>query len=150
NDDLTCEWQPIPYVQSESEAGARRMTSERQQTFLSALKERSSAIQKPGRVQSEWDQFCAERHNYFMSSMLGHNRLLRRLNRDSGAVARLYPEDRFLLMTNILRCEIHRETALTVLRHHFERVDVATKTNDQAHSADNRQVPAHRRQASTA
>jgi hypothetical protein len=28
-----------------------------------------------------------------------------------------------LLMTNILRCDIHRETALTVLRHHFERMN---------------------------
>jgi len=42
--------------------------------------------------------------------------LLRRLNRDNGAVARLYPQERFMLMTNILRCAIHRETALTVLR----------------------------------
>jgi len=56
-----------------------------------------------------------------MSCMLGHNRLLRRLNRDNGAVTRLYGQDRFLMMTNILRCDIHRETALTVLAHHFDR-----------------------------
>ena len=56
-----------------------------------------------------------------MSCMLGHNRLLRRLNRDGGAVTRLYGEERFLMMTNILRCDIHRETALTVLQHHFGR-----------------------------
>ena len=87
NDDLSCEWQPIPYVQSESEAGARRMPPERQRAFLKTLSERSIAIQEPGRIKAEWDKYCGERHHYFMSCMLGHNRLLRRLNRDSGAIA---------------------------------------------------------------
>jgi poly-gamma-glutamate synthesis protein (capsule biosynthesis protein) len=123
NDDLSCEWQPIPYVQSETEAGARKMPPERHCAFLRMLSERSIAIQEPGRVKTEWEKYCAERHHYFMSCMLGHNRLLRRLNRDSGAIARLYPEDRFMLLTNILRCAIHRETALTVLRHHFGRTN---------------------------
>jgi len=134
NDDLSCEWQPIPYVQSEAEAGAHRMPLERQRTFLDMMNERSRAIQKPGRVKAEWDAFCAERHNYFMSCMLGHNRLLRRLNRDNGAIARLYPDDRFMLMTNILRCDIHRETALTVLRHHFKRMNGVAENVNSTHS----------------
>jgi len=143
NDDLTCEWQPIPYVQSEAEAGARKMPAERQQNFLEMLNERSRAIQEPDRVKTEWDKYCAERHNYFMSSMLGHNRLLRRLNRDSGVLARLHPEEHFMLMTNILRCEVHRETALTVLRHHFARMHEAAKGNSTAPSTGARQVEAH-------
>jgi poly-gamma-glutamate capsule biosynthesis protein CapA/YwtB (metallophosphatase superfamily) len=143
NDDLSCEWQPIPYVQSEAEAGARRMPLERQRTFLDMVNERSRAIQEPGRVKAEWDGFCAERHNYFMSCMLGHNRLLRRLNRDSGAIARLYPEDRFMLMTNILRCDIHRETALTVLRHHFRRMNGAAENANSTHSTGTQNVSAH-------
>lgn len=123
NDDLSCEWEPIPYAQSEVEAGAFRMPPERQRTFLDMLSKRSLAIEEPGRVEAEWDKYCAERHHYFMSCMLGHNRLLRRLNRDSGAVARLYPQERFMLMTNILRCAIHRETALTVLRHQLGQMN---------------------------
>lgn len=141
HDDLSFEWQPIPYVQSKAEAGARRMLPERETAFLAELSERSRAIQEPGRVKAEWDKFCAERHNYFMSCMLGHNRLLRRLNRDNGAIARLYPEDRFLLMTNILRCDIHRETALTVLRHHFDRMDA--KTINPARSTEERELQGH-------
>jgi len=56
-----------------------------------------------------------------MSCMLGHNRLLSRLNRRSGAISRLCREDKLLMLTNIVRCDIHRETALTVLGHHFAR-----------------------------
>lgn len=119
NPDLSCEWTPIPYLQSEAQSGASRMSPERERAFLSTLSQRSVSLQESGRVKAEWDKYCAERHNYFMSCMLGHNRLLARLNRNHGAVARLYPEDRFMMMTNILRCDIHRETALTVLRHHF-------------------------------
>jgi poly-gamma-glutamate synthesis protein (capsule biosynthesis protein) len=122
NPDLTCEWQPIPYAQSEEQTGASKMPARRERGFLSALSERSREIQEPGRVQEAWDEYCGERHHYFMSSMLGHNRLLRRLNRN-GAISRLCPEDRFMLMTNILRCDIHRETALTVLQQHFTRMN---------------------------
>jgi poly-gamma-glutamate capsule biosynthesis protein CapA/YwtB (metallophosphatase superfamily) len=142
NDDLSCEWQPIPYVQSEAETGAHRMRPERESAFLKSLSERSRSIQEPGRVKAEWDRFCAERHNYFMSCMLGHNRLLRRLNRDSGAIARLYPEDRFMLMTNILRCDIHRETALTVLRHHFD--GMAAQAAKSVRSTEARQLQPRR------
>jgi len=144
NDDLTCEWQPIPYVQSEAEAGACTMPSHRQRTFLEMVRERSFAIQEPGRVEEEWDKFCAERHHYFMSCMLGHNRLLRRLNRDTGAIARLYPEDRFMLLTNILRCDIHRETALTVLRHHLGLVNERAKTVNSVRSTGARNIRARR------
>src|ERR1051326_1465098 len=132
--DLPCQWQPVPYAQSEEQAGASKMPAQRERAFLSTLSERSRAIQEPGRIQAAWDEYCAERHHYFMSSMLGHNRLLRRLNRN-GAVSRLCPEDRFMLMTNILRCDIHRETALTVLRHHFERTNGAEQKTSSARSS---------------
>jgi poly-gamma-glutamate capsule biosynthesis protein CapA/YwtB (metallophosphatase superfamily) len=151
NDDLTCEWQPIPYVQSEAEAGAKRMPPERERAFLNTLRERSRAIQEPGRVDAEWDKYCGERHHYFMSSMLGHNRLLRRLNRDRGAIARLYPEERFMLMTNILRCAIHRETALTVLRHQLGQMNRSAKTTSSARLTEARDVHSHNsHEASTA
>lgn len=150
NDDLSCEWEPIPYVQSESAVGAHCMPIERQRAFLNALSERSRAIQEPGRVKAEWDKYCAERHNYFMSCMLGHNRLLRRLNRDSGALARLHSEEHFMLMTNILRCDIHRETALTVLRHHFERMNGAAKGAKSGSSSDAREVQGRRSSEVTA
>jgi poly-gamma-glutamate capsule biosynthesis protein CapA/YwtB (metallophosphatase superfamily) len=119
NPDLNCEWQPVPYVQSEAQPGASRMPPEREGAFLKKLSERSQAIQEPGRVKAAWDDYCAERHHYFMSGLLGHNRLLRRLNRHGAIVNHLYPEERLLVLTNILRCDMHRETALTVLNHHF-------------------------------
>lgn len=120
NPDLTCEWFPVPYVQSEAQPGASRMPPERKQPFLEGLNDRSLAIQRDsGHVKAAWDDYCTERHNYFMSSMLGHNRVLRRLNRDTGAIARLHSDENLMLWTNILRCDIHRETALSVLSRHF-------------------------------
>src|SRR5439155_21598414 len=120
NPDLSCEWQPVPYVQSEAQPGVSRMPPEREQKFLKTLTGRSEAIkQKPDCVKRAWEEYCTENHNYFMSSMLGHNRLLRRLNRNSGAIARLHSDENLLLWINVLRCDIHRETALTVLSRHF-------------------------------
>ena len=120
NPDLACEWQPVPYIQSEAQPGVSRMPPERKVGFLKTLNERSHEIQQnPNRVKAEWDSYCSERHNYFMSCMLNHNRVLRRLNRDTGAIARMHSDEHLLLWTNILRCDIHRETAMTVLERHF-------------------------------
>ena len=120
NPDLSCDWQPVPYIQSEIQPGVSRMPPEREEGFLKTLNERSLAIQQdPVRVKAAWEEYCTERHNYFMSCMLDHNRILRRLNRDTGAIARLHSDEHLLLWTNILRCDIHRETALTVLGRHF-------------------------------
>jgi Bacterial capsule synthesis protein PGA_cap len=134
NPDLSCDWEPIPYVQSEAEPGVSRMPPERAQAFLRDLSERSSAMQDPGMVKAAWEEYCTERHNYFMSNMLGHNRLLRRLNRDTGAIARLHNEDKLLLLTNILRCDIHRETALTVLARHFSLTNNGARSSSSAGS----------------
>jgi|ERR1044071_3200764 poly-gamma-glutamate synthesis protein (capsule biosynthesis protein) len=133
---LDCHWQPVPYVQSEAQPGAVKMSVEKERNFLKTLSERSKALQKPGRIEAEWDAYCAERHHYFMSCMLGHNRVLRRLNRNNGAVARLYPQERFMMLTNILRCGIHRETALTVLRHHFSRKQGPQNESNSARASD--------------
>ena len=96
------------------------MPAEREELFLQKLNKRSRDIQEDlDRVKTEWEGYCTERHNYFMSCMLDHNRVLRRLNRDTGAIAKLHSDDHLMLWTNILRCDIHRETALTVLRRHF-------------------------------
>jgi len=132
NPDSSCGWQPLPYVQSEAQPGADRMLPERARAFLKALSERSHVIKEPGYVKAAWDEYCAERHHYFMSCMLGHNRLVSRLNRHNGAIARLCSQERFMMMTNILRCDIHRETALTVLRHHFDRKNGALQRQSDA------------------
>jgi poly-gamma-glutamate synthesis protein (capsule biosynthesis protein) len=132
--DLGCEWQAIPYLQSEAQPGASRMPPEREQAFLNTLAERSLAIQNPVRVQAAWDVYCTERHHYFMSSLLGHNRLLRRLNRHGGAVSRLSSEAKLLGLTNLLRCDMHRETALTVLAQHFARKNGGAQNSGSAWS----------------
>lgn len=105
----------IPFLQSDSAPGARRMDSERQAKFLLSLEERSRAVADDAFVEAEWLKFCeANKHDY-LSSLLGHNRLLAKLNRH-GMIGRLLHGRMSLLRTkNIVCCETHREAVETIL-----------------------------------
>jgi len=84
NDDLSCECSPSAYVQSEAEPApgdAARAAA----GLLEQGSERSLAIRNGVASKQSGRIFAPNRHHYFMSCLLGHNRLLRRINRDSGA-----------------------------------------------------------------
>lgn len=106
----------VPFVQSRGEIGARKMDALNCRSFLSELSERSERIQDEEFVQQRWQQFCAERRNYYLSTVLGHNRILRRLNRNGRLVKLLYSSSALLGLENIVRCEAHREVLEAVLK----------------------------------
>jgi poly-gamma-glutamate capsule biosynthesis protein CapA/YwtB (metallophosphatase superfamily) len=109
--------QLVPYVQSESESGARKMPRGREQEFRLALSNRSQAIQDDAFVEAEWLRFCEERKHSYVSCLLGHNRVLRRLNAQ-GWIARLVHGRQALLgARNVVCCETHREAIGTIFNH---------------------------------
>lgn len=104
----------IPFVQSDPVPGARRMTPEVEQHFRQSLAERSAAIQNPAFVEAEWLRFCEERRKGYLHAVLGHNRVLRKLD-VGGWLTRLLHGRRALLGTrNCVLCETHREALATI------------------------------------
>jgi len=75
-DELSSEWRPIPYLQSDAMPGARRMPPAREKVFLQGLIERSKAIEEKDFVSQSWERFCREQQHSFMSATLGHGRVL--------------------------------------------------------------------------
>jgi poly-gamma-glutamate synthesis protein (capsule biosynthesis protein) len=108
-------WQPIPYTQSELLPGARRMSPERERTFLAGLAERSEAIRDDGFVARSWEQFCRSRQHSFMSYVLGHGRLLRRLNQNGSVVRHIHRKQRLREIKNCILSDTNREVFLGVL-----------------------------------
>ena len=113
--DLSVTWQPVPYTQSDSLPGARRMSPERERDFLAGLAERSEAIKDERFVARAWEQFCRSHRHAFMSFVLGHGRLLRRLNRNGGVVRHVHRKQRLREIRNCVVSDIHREVFLEVL-----------------------------------
>jgi poly-gamma-glutamate synthesis protein (capsule biosynthesis protein) len=106
----------IPFDQSGSAPGARKMAPEAGREFLQKLAEHARAISDDAFVRAEWLKFCQEHKHNYISSLLGHNRILRRLNA-RGKLLKLLHSDRILLGTrNIVCCETHREVIETIFQ----------------------------------
>lgn len=104
----------IPFVQSDPPPGARRMAPEREKEFRLRLDERSRAISDPDFVEKEWIQFCDERKHGYMSALLGHNRILRKLNQRGSITKLLHGRPALLGTRNCVSCETHREAIETI------------------------------------
>ena len=108
----------VPYVQSETRPGARKMAPEEAQKFLRALEQRSAGLTDPALLQQQWRRLCRERkRSYYAGLRLGGaNRVLRYLDRKLGLSERLFTRKQLLVLENYLRCESHREVLEALMR----------------------------------
>ncbi len=113
--DLRARWEPVPYRQSNPSPGARRMSAEKEQAFLQGLAERSQAITDDRFVARQWQQFCRRQRHGLMSFVLGHGRLLRRLNRNGAVVKHVHGKQRLREIKNCVVSDTNREVFLEVL-----------------------------------
>ena len=90
----------IPFVQSQPVPGARKMNETDGQELLHRLASRSRDLKHSDFVASEWQKYCEARRYSYISGLLGHGRILRRLNR-LGFLGRWLYNRRILLGTKI-------------------------------------------------
>jgi len=107
----------VPFVQSDPAPGARRMGPEREREFRQGLDARSAAIQDDVFVEAQWLKFCAENKHAYLSGILGHNRILAKLNARGLLTRLLYGKRSLLGVRNLVCCETHREALETIFNH---------------------------------
>lgn len=110
-----CETDIIPYTQSDSRVGARRMTPSDANVFRTRLQEMSARIADVSFVEAQWHDFCKPRRHVYFSILRGHNRLFRALNRLTHFTDWFYSQKELTALQNVIRCEAHREVLQTVL-----------------------------------
>jgi poly-gamma-glutamate capsule biosynthesis protein CapA/YwtB (metallophosphatase superfamily) len=114
-EDATSTMEFVPFTQSDPLPGAHKMTDERAGQFRKLL--RSMAVQDPSYVQEQWRRYCEERKYSYLSSLLGHNRILGKLNRRGLLTKWFYGKKSFLGVRNVVCCETHREALETIFNH---------------------------------
>jgi poly-gamma-glutamate synthesis protein (capsule biosynthesis protein) len=114
--DFTSRMELIPFTQSKPAPGARRLSRVEEKEFRQRLEARSRAILDDQFVETEWLKFCAEHQHGYLSALLGHNRLLRRLNRRGWVTRWGYGRRDLLRAGNTAICETHREAIETIFR----------------------------------
>ena len=109
----------VPFVQSNPAPGAHRMDPAKEQEFRLRLAQRSAAIQDYTFVQAEWLKFCDQNKHAYISGLLGHNRILSKLNARGWVTRFLYNQRVLLGVRNTVLCETHREAIETIFDHHL-------------------------------
>ncbi len=105
----------IPFRHRCGAPGVERMNAEGSAALLEGLQRKSETIADDAFIESEWDKFCQEREHGYLSSVLGHNRLVRKLNKGGWVERLLYTKRALLGVRNCICCETHREVLETVL-----------------------------------
>lgn len=115
--DLSSTMDIIPYTQSNSHIGARKMDHEGEQLLRQSLQERSLAIKDSSFVLTQWLKFCEVRKYDYLSKVLGFNRLYSKLNQNGFIVKYFYTTKSLIRTQNIILCESHREVIETILNY---------------------------------
>lgn len=99
----------IPFTQSAEHLGVKLIEGEEKKTFLKYLEERSNKITSPQYVKEQWLHLCEKDKYLYASRVLGHNRVLRVLNRKFHFSDWLYSKTTKIMVRNVVECETHRE-----------------------------------------
>jgi poly-gamma-glutamate synthesis protein (capsule biosynthesis protein) len=118
-EDASSKMEIVPFIQSDPLPGARRMEKQKEQQFLRQLEEKANALQDDDFVEAQWLKFCADRKHDYLSCLLGHNRILAKLNARGFVGKFLYDKKALLRAKNIVCCETHREAIETLFNHHL-------------------------------
>ncbi len=108
-DDCTSSFDLLPFEQSTTGIGTRLLKGDAEATFRRRLHERSALIVDPAVARREWAAFCARHRHEYLSTVLGHGRILGRLNRHGHLARLLYRRFALLRVRNVITCETHRE-----------------------------------------
>jgi len=106
----------IPFTQSAGFRGVKLMQAQRKDKFLDQFEERSSKILSKEFVHNEWVKLCEKEKYLYASRVLGHNRILRVLNRKFHFTDWLYSKKTKMMVRNVVECEVHREGLETLWR----------------------------------
>ncbi len=124
----------MPYWQSAGQVGIRHMAPEEGSQLLAEILHRSEVVADAASMRDEWMKFCKEKRQAYMGMALGtstnplyNNRLARLLNRRGGLERAIWPDSALLALTDIIRCESHREALLEVLEQEVQNRTAARR-----------------------
>jgi poly-gamma-glutamate synthesis protein (capsule biosynthesis protein) len=93
------------------------------ESILELFHERSVQISEPGFVEAEFEKFCDENGQYFMSVFAGFGKIVRNIDKlFNGLFTKLlYSWEKISRIRNHVECESQREIVLTYLRKRMEK-----------------------------
>ncbi|GIU00531.1 PGA biosynthesis protein CapA [Sulfurovum sp. TSL6] len=106
----------VPGIQFKEKAIFSKPDELTTKQILSGFQDRSNDIKDVENVQRLWNEYC-DTHKYtFLSRLLGHNRLIRVLNRLFHFTDVFFRGHKLVMIRNLVETESHHEAIVTILR----------------------------------
>ncbi|MBU5614631.1 CapA family protein [Geomonas azotofigens] len=105
----------VPFLQSDHLPGARKMAAHQAACFLADLTGKSMRVQDAEFVRAQWTRLCHAKRYDLYSTLNGHGRVARFLNRTLRFSDWCYDRRRLLNLHHLISCESHREALETIL-----------------------------------
>jgi hypothetical protein len=115
-DDLTADYEVIPYVQNAESPGVRLMTPEEQNDFNVKINELNSIIQNDELLEKEFNEFVKSKKSQYegyLEPVTG--RILSALVKKK-ILPSFLKSDKKMLYLNLIRCEAHKDVILKLLK----------------------------------
>lgn len=113
--DLSCDMELVPYRQSDDVPGARRMRGEEARAFMEKLDAMNRELSLPAALERRWSELCLKKKHDFFSTLKGHGRFLRYLNRKAHLSDLFYSRRQIANLRNLVTCESHKEMLERIL-----------------------------------
>lgn len=107
-------FEPIPYVQSKEQAGARKMNHSACKDFLNGMLNKSAQIKSPSFIEDQWAKYCRQQRVTYLTGLFGYNKIMKKIK--NLLLKILHTKGDILRALHLVQCETHREILNSIFR----------------------------------
>jgi len=113
-EDKQVSFKAIPYFQSKSSLGAKKMDTTSRKRFLDEMEKKNAQMKDGVFLEDQWIKFCRQQKDTYLSMLFGYNKPMRKLRRLLLPLLHSKVERHRALL--LVQCETHQEILNTIFK----------------------------------
>jgi len=113
-------FEAIPYLQSNTFTGAKKMDDTAQKLFLINMEKKTAQIKDAKFLESQWITYCLQQKDFYISSLFGYNKKMRKLRRILLPI--LHSKEELQRALLLVQCETHQEILNTIFKKYRQKL----------------------------
>lgn len=112
--DENIQFEAIPYFQSQTAPGARKMNETVKKCFFREMEIKNTNLKNISFLESEWIKYCLTQKNYYLAGLFGYNKIMRKISRF--LLPLLHSKEERYQALHLVQCETHQEILNTIFK----------------------------------
>jgi len=104
----------IPYIQSQSSLGAKKMNEMTKKHFIDEMENKSVQLKDSLFIKKHWENYCWQQQESYLSSLFGYNKIMQKLRLLLLSILHSKEERQRALL--LVQCETHQEILMTIFK----------------------------------